>query len=313
MNTGHTPEDVYGYPLLDNLHHLFPEILYDNTVFPHDGNDSFGRTLSWIRFRLANMYPQTFNHARQAYAQNMARERRDDYEEWMWLRNARPNPSLQLPPLQRTVRQYATMSPLQASLNTNYWGGEARPLNTIYHNTNHGSDQNMQEDIPPPVPATNRILATGVANQILQNALIDEIFGSLLIPRTTTRTTGGALWRFYDPVPIVPTAAEIAAGSRILESSAVPADTICAVCQDHESPRDSPRHRDISGSTVTNGWRLLTNCQHNFHKDCIDRWFEGHVVCPVCRADIRTASQQQGSSQSVAESVAESALSSPEL
>ena len=312
MNTSTAPEELYGYPLLDNLHHLFPEILYDNTVFPHDGNDSFGRTLSWIRFRLANMYPQTFNRARQAYAQNMARDRRDDYEEWMWLRQ-RPPPSLHLPPLQRTVRQYATMSPLQASLNTNYWGGEAQPLNTIYHH-NHGADQNMQEDVPPPVPATNRILAAGAVNQILQNALIDEIFGSLLIPRTTTRTTGGTLWRFYDPVPIIPTAAEIAAGSRLLESSAVSADTICAVCQDHESPRDSPRHRDISGSAVTNGWRLLTNCQHNFHKDCIDRWFEGHVVCPVCRADIRVATnQQQGSNQSVAESVAESALSGPDL
>lgn len=310
MNTGHTPEDIYGFPLLDNLHHLFPEILYDNTVFPHDGNDSFGRTLSWIRFRLANLYPQTFNHARQRYAQTMARDRRDDYDEWMWLRQ-RPQPSVNLPPLQRNVRAYVTMSPLQASLNTNFWGGEAQPLNTIHHNHNHNNDQNMQEDAP--VSSNNRILATGVANQILQNALIDEIFGSLLIPRTTTRTTGGALWRFYDPVPIVPTPAEIAAGSRLLESSAVSAETICAVCQDHESPRDSPRQRDISGSTVTNGWRLLTNCQHNFHKDCIDRWFEGHVVCPVCRADIRTASQPQGSNQSVAESVAESALSSPEL
>jgi hypothetical protein len=303
MNTDNTPQDIYGFPLLDNLHHLFPEILYDNTVFPHDSNDSFGRLLSWIRFRLANQYPQTFSRARQQYSQNMATERRNDYEEWLWLRSVRAAAP------QRSVSTYPNMSRLQASLNTNFWGGEAQPLNTIHPNGDH----HMDEDITTP-PRINRSLSTGIVNQFLQNTLIDEILGSLIIPRTTTRTVGGTLWRFYDPVPIVPTAAEITAGSTILESNSITADTICAVCQEHDSPHNSPRDISGAGASITNGWRLLTNCQHKFHKDCIDRWFEGHVVCPVCRADIRiTTNQPPSSGQSVAESVAESALSSPDL
>lgn len=28
-------------------------------------------------------------------------------------------------------------------------------------------------------------------------------------------------------------------------------------------------------------------CKHEFHKKCIDRWFERHVKCPVCRLDVR--------------------------
>ena len=307
--------NIYGIPLLDNIHMLFPEILYDSTLFSHDETDEFGRILSWIRFRLSHLYPQTFNRARQNYAQNMARDRREDYDEWMWLRNRR-----ELSPQQILMQRLPTMSSLQASLNTGFWGGEIRPVNTIYrhnnhtnynNNHNHNHNTNEMDDNMGAVPNTTRnVNSRGSVdiNNLLQNALIDEIIGGLLVPRATTRNTGG-LWRFFDSVPIVPTPAEIAAGSRILESSTVAADTICAVCQDHDSPRD------ISGTVnVSYGWRILNSCNHIFHRECIDRWFEGHVVCPVCRADIRDRPNSQTSSgHSVAESVAESALSNPDL
>lgn len=29
--------------------------------------------------------------------------------------------------------------------------------------------------------------------------------------------------------------------------------------------------------------RLLPNCRHTFHVDCIDMWFRSHSTCPVCR------------------------------
>jgi len=31
--------------------------------------------------------------------------------------------------------------------------------------------------------------------------------------------------------------------------------------------------------------RLLPNCRHTFHVDCIDMWFRSHSTCPVCRTD----------------------------
>ncbi|XP_042475519.1 RING-H2 finger protein ATL2-like [Macadamia integrifolia] len=32
--------------------------------------------------------------------------------------------------------------------------------------------------------------------------------------------------------------------------------------------------------------RLLPKCNHNFHIDCIDMWFQSHSTCPLCRTPV---------------------------
>ncbi|KAA0038567.1 RING-H2 finger protein ATL29-like [Cucumis melo var. makuwa] len=36
--------------------------------------------------------------------------------------------------------------------------------------------------------------------------------------------------------------------------------------------------------------RLLTNCCHVFHQECIDLWLDSHKTCPVCRRDLDSES-----------------------
>lgn len=31
--------------------------------------------------------------------------------------------------------------------------------------------------------------------------------------------------------------------------------------------------------------RLLPNCKHTFHAECIDKWFGSHSTCPICRTE----------------------------
>lgn len=49
----------------------------------------------------------------------------------------------------------------------------------------------------------------------------------------------------------------------------------CAICQE-----------DIQAQGVQ-----LRNCHHHFHRGCISTWFTTSPRCPVCRNDIREASQ----------------------
>ncbi|GLJ09593.1 hypothetical protein SUGI_0112470 [Cryptomeria japonica] len=40
--------------------------------------------------------------------------------------------------------------------------------------------------------------------------------------------------------------------------------------------------------------RILPACNHSFHVDCIDRWFESQSTCPICRAPARAAMSTRG-------------------
>ena len=72
---------------------------------------------------------------------------------------------------------------------------------------------------------------------------------------------------FFDPVRVTPSQEQI---RNATETEVSVADTTCAICQD----------------AVTSATRIR-HCQHSFHANCINDWFELNARCPVCRHDIR--------------------------
>lgn len=83
---------------------------------------------------------------------------------------------------------------------------------------------------------------------------------------------------FFDPVPVVPTRAQISAATETHRG--VPANTTCAICQDE----------------VTCATRIRA-CGHNFHEACIEQWFQMNPRCPVCRHDIRNLQSANNTQQ----------------
>ncbi|KAH7857110.1 hypothetical protein Vadar_009113 [Vaccinium darrowii] len=57
--------------------------------------------------------------------------------------------------------------------------------------------------------------------------------------------------------------------------------------------------------------RLLPNCQHSFHAQCIDSWLSKRAICPVCRTGaipVNTGEQSRNLEETGVGSVSEAAV-----
>jgi len=115
-------------------------------------------------------------------------------------------------------------------------------------------------------PATRNVISALLAGLGDINSVENSIYQILLrpsIPRVPRN--------FMEPVVVRPTQEQIIAATR-LGSPNDPTE-VCAICQ--ETIEDNQPAR------------LINYCEHWFHTNCIDVWFQQNVHCPVCRHDIR--------------------------
>ena len=105
------------------------------------------------------------------------------------------------------------------------------------------------------------ILRTLAARPPTERVVMNIPLNTLLDP------SGNFMRSFLDPVPVIPSRAQIAAAT---ETHINTPDTTCAICQESVECATRIRH-----------------CGHCFHGQCINEWFTMNTRCPVCRHDIR--------------------------
>jgi len=239
---------VYDYALLDDVHNLFPEFLYDNMIFPSDSNSMIG----WVRYRMANLFPQTYRQQRALYLQHRAAAQRDSYDDWMFLVN-RP---IATPPRPIRLREQVWPAPAPAS---------------------------------PWPPAIAALLASPTAGWGGSSYTTPSRPTNQFV---TSANLGALLGTFFDPIPVNATPAEITAASTIIPHTEISQETICAICQDHDAASPRSSGAAVSPPEAAVSWRKLNRCGHLFHSVCVDNWFARNAHCPVCRADIRNATEE---------------------
>ncbi|XP_042436835.1 RING-H2 finger protein ATL74-like [Zingiber officinale] len=103
--------------------------------------------------------------------------------------------------------------------------------------------------------------------------LILFIFSFILCLRAKRRWGGDPVAAAEDPLP--QTSGLDAESMKALPWTVLRPDDFvggadhCAVCLSEFSPGQ--------------GARVLPNCRHSFHVECIDGWFVAHTTCPLCR------------------------------
>ena len=127
----------------------------------------------------------------------------------------------------------------------------ATPTSTIANNA-----LNLERILLNSLSSTNPI---DLPNRLLMSTLFN------LIPENTNAN-------FMEPVIVRPTQQQIQANTTRTSLTEASSD-ICAICQD--------------SYTAGSMQRSINACQHKFHSQCIDTWFQRNVHCPVCRHDIR--------------------------
>lgn len=257
MNRGDTRGRYRPYEsvLLNELHEIIPEALYDSDLFNSP-------LLRFFQQRVGHIYP-AFHRERGLYLREQADSRRHAFRSTRLSRV--PNPIIQTPApaLPPTVVQSLESSSLQDSflrtlLLSIVAENAARPEATP---PPQPSTDAADEEEPPPTRNVHRLVRTERAG--------------------ITVTIPGGTTTWWDPVSIRPSVAVYNRNTTLVDSIGVPVGTVCTICQ-------SAPGEDLSGATVDTMWRKLLGCQHFFHKRCADRWFEQHIQCPNCRADIRT-------------------------
>ena len=107
----------------------------------------------------------------------------------------------------------------------------------------------------------------------LLNTLLGGLFGDILGAATVGGNTIPNLNAFLDTrIRVYPSADEINNATTVYRVDRHQ-DDICTICQD-----EIEINQDV---------RRIDHCNHYFHRNCIDTWFQGNVNCPTCRHDIR--------------------------
>lgn len=143
-------------------------------------------------------------------------------------------------------------------------------LNTRFNLFAYGASLAQPTVVPqPPVqPVPRRAVAQ-------EDSAIASLLMTMLTGVTSPASASLPIFRvpagFSSPVVVAPTINQITENSQIVSGRT----GSCAICQDF--------------ILLTDSCRLLTGCQHVYHRGCIDTWFERSVYCPSCRHDIRDA------------------------
>lgn len=315
---------MYGFSLLDDLHNFFPEILYDDTLFPEQRFD-------WFRHRATTLFPNVFTRQMNMYRIYSAGERQRMFQEWVnsqaigiaapqtqqntWVNNPPPQGQVPAPtpaptsatpsaanvagataPLRPVATlRYATPARTysQAAASATLDEIQSSAANILLRMSEPLAAPQTPQRIPPTIQPTAPIRRNGVtagrtATLGSDVDILTALFTLPTVPSNNTRTTPtiNSLFGANEILSLLTN------GLNLQDVLVVPTlnqiEAASRIILHGDVPADENcaicQEHTIPGQQSP--WRRL-HCSHQFHASCIMPWFQRDVHCPVCRADIR--------------------------
>jgi len=233
----------YHIQLLNDLHHHFPEVLYNHHRF-HNVSELLTYMNDVVR---TNPQHQAYHYYHQQYH---ARYHAQEYNDLM-------DDSLLVPQIHRRSNVSEAMA---HSIDRQLFGGRA--VSNIYSDIIRRSSQPPTPVVQPVEPEPSVRVRSFVS------------LGGVDLTTFLTQLLQDPLQNLdnLNDVPIIPTAEHLRNNTTVKKLDEDYADN-CAICQD-----PMVKDQDV---------RTINHCQHIFHMQCIDTWFQRNIHCPCCRHDIR--------------------------
>jgi hypothetical protein len=202
-------EHPYGIHLLDDVHNLFPEFLYDPGLF--SGN----QLVTFLQMRTNELFEEEYAHNRSQYRLFQLERRRREAG---------------IPTPYRRVHPFPMHTPQRPN-----W--ERVPI------APQRPPRSQRPVHPEPVVQTFTVPLTTLFTDLNTN-LPAETTTNAMNTLLTTLLGRQDLADLLTPIVVAPTREEIDQAS-ILSNVEPPADVTCAICQDHAAPTNSSEWRII--------------------------------------------------------------------
>ncbi|KAK9265622.1 hypothetical protein L1049_010488 [Liquidambar formosana] len=152
------------------------------------------------------------------------------------------------------------------------------------------------DDPSPKFGVSRKIMLAAIISLLIVTILIIflHLYSRYLLRRRERQRRQASLYPLTTQVTAADEVTSIDLSKTGLHPSIIALLPIFTYKSTHRLDHGEPTECSVCLSTIVEEAtvRVLPNCKHMFHAECVDMWLSSHVTCPICRTTVEPGVQQ---------------------